>query len=965
MQWRLRIGILGFLLLACILAVVFALRGSDDESIEDPVYPDPVAEAPAPSEPVEARPVVWPLPPEPEPVEESGPGVIHGTVIYRDGTPAAGAEVTLGEAQTPFLAGSIQPDAKLTTYTNTEGQFRLESLPLKRFVATARMEGYYGIRSALLSPRVRARGIQITLEPAGQISGKVSAIDGTPVEGVQIIPILHDGETVSSPGMANRIAVSGQDGAFTVAGLEPTLWSLYAASESYAAVETAQVPVGTDNLDIVLEPGYPLIGRTVDGSTGDPVPGINVTAKRSNTNAPAQTARSNRSGEFVFPALALAQYQLGVRNDKYVVLEPVPEVHVSPGAPPVTLKVSKGGSIAGRVIDSQTGEGIERVEVIARPSRGRGMAAMGPAPAHSPERRAATNESGEYLVEGLSPAIYDVYPEDHVPGVYSTTLPPRPTEVQVAPDDEIRGIDFKLDLGVRVIGTLVDQEGIAVAGAALSLETIGDEQGRSNQTLTGEAGQFAFTSVPVGMDLQIKAKTDRIRNQVVGSLVVPEEGVQDLNLVLNTATDGIVGTITGIVVDQTGQPIRAEVLAMPLPEGKSYPYRAESDLKGEFFLLDLPAGDYQLAIKIGRNPLRPIGTYTVTAGQTLGGVRLVYEGDATLSIEGRVEDDTGQPLEASVIMNPGGNRKAHADGTFAFRNLEEGTYTLIPALQGYDPMGMEQVAAGTTGVVLRLKKSGASLTGRVVDAAQQPVTQFRITTMLIADMPVQPRVIPVSHPEGRFDFPLNQGRYTLEVEAEGYLPEQVDNVRVGSAGSGEIVVTLKPGDSSVAGIVVDARGQGVSGAHVFKGGASGSEGNVAAQTDSGGAFTIHGVIPDRPLILSARHADHGYGTAQTTPRANATQQVRIVLNAVGSITGRVLMDGQEVIGATVVLSGDGGTSQSAITNPRRGYVFANLAPGLYTVSTTVQLSDDGTPPLTASRQAEVAGNAETAVDLEL
>src|SRR5262249_32343979 len=100
----------------------------------------------------------------------------------------------------------------------------------------------------------------------------------------------------------------------------------------------------------------------------------------------------------------------------------------------------------------------------------------------------------------------------------------------------------------------------------------------------------------------------------------------------------------------------------------------------------------------------------------------------------------------------------------------------------------KQLRAGTFKVVLR---SGISVTGRVLDETDNPITNATVTTGMLFSSDRQKEA---TDSLGKFQFrTLQEGDVAFGVLADGYAPE-TKTINVHS-GMDEIVLRLKPGHS--------------------------------------------------------------------------------------------------------------------------------------------------------------------------
>jgi hypothetical protein len=225
-------------------------------------------------------------------------------------------------------------------------------------------------------------------------------------------------------------------------------------------------------------------------------------------------------------------------------------------------------------------------------------------------------------------------------------------------------------------------------------------------------------------------------------------------------------------------------------------------------------------------------------------------------------------------------------GGFEFKGLPEGSQTLFAAVPGYSPLTMTNVAAGTKGLRLFLKKN-ARLAGTVMDArTRRPVTEFTVNFSKTIQFPFDVNGIGegsrvVSDAQGRFsidDVPALAMRVT--VKAPGYAPWSTDLAEPESGGELSVVAELEAA-AAVAGVVRNDSGEPVSGARV---------GGVATAND--GTFLLEDLAQGQTVTLPVSHDD--FASTVITAVAGDGQPVEVVLHPAGLVRVRALLNGQQV-----------------------------------------------------------------------
>lgn len=267
-----------------------------------------------------------------EEARERGHGVM-GEVVNPDDKP-------VGDASVSCALGDRTFDAT----TDERGRFRLVD-DADGCTATAKRKGFAASEEVVLHS---GSGNRLRLGLASRITGTVVDQSGAAVTSFWLGVESFDapGKTGDAGAAARPAAqeVGDNSGAFQLEDLAPGRYVLVASAPDFPIARSAPVDVnpGTtaEDVKIVLKPGGTVVGKVVDGVSGQPVAGAMVFADAVVTNGMRSSAGvTNTSGEFTFKGGCPEGCALRVIHPLYLA-EVVPDVRAAAGGAPTPIKVS-------------------------------------------------------------------------------------------------------------------------------------------------------------------------------------------------------------------------------------------------------------------------------------------------------------------------------------------------------------------------------------------------------------------------------------------------------------------------------------------------------------------------------------------------------------------------------------------------------------------------------------------------
>jgi hypothetical protein len=277
-------------------------------------------------------------------------------------------------------------------------------------------------------------------------------------------------------------------------------------------------------------------------------------------------------------------------------------------------------------------------------------------------------------------------------------------------------------------GRVLDSAGAPVPRAVVSIETQ-DRNARNAKTMSGPDGAFLLPELPAGKYWVVAEKAGFLRSGYrsrtpggFGDPVDLADGAARSSIDIQLSRQGV---ISGRVLDDAGEPAeRVLVQAISMrPSSARNPFSnstLSNDL-GEFRLTKLPPGAYKLLATRaaqgsllvehtpGKTPSAEAPTYfpgtldessaalvRVNAGEERTGAEIRLLRSTVVTLAGRVSGDLPQSRGTRVLlrgagvaspgpgraqgfaqmMGPGGDGAIAADGTYFFRHVRPGDYTL-------------------------------------------------------------------------------------------------------------------------------------------------------------------------------------------------------------------------------------------------------------------------------------------------
>jgi protocatechuate 3,4-dioxygenase beta subunit len=578
------------------------------------------------------------------------------------------------------------PDARVValgageTRTDPDGGFTVPGLSPGPYRLLVEAAGFAPFETAAVT--APAADVVIRLPgTALSVSGRVE-VAGTGVAGVTVRLAAEEGGPI-------RETTTRPDGAFGFGGLGPGRYVVAATEGTRAApplVTSVSEPSG-ERLVLTLAPGATCAGLVQDDA-GKPLAGRMVRVERA-ALAPGEDplpglAETDAQGRFRTAALPPGSYRVSAVATGYLQPSPPTVALTAAGvSPAVTVKLVRGGALAGRVVDPRGGaaagaqlrcvaSGLEDLSVQLGPLPMAAEAAAlpsGSGRALGAARFVRADREGRFSIPGLIPGRY------HLDVAYPGAEPLRSDELLVAPGEQRNVGTLSLRAGIALAGRVVDEGGYPIEGARVSIDPTGVPEGTSGQTtLTDGGGRWSLALRAGSYRISARAAGRGVA-EVVATVGSTAPGAIELRLVRAEAR------LEGMVKDDGGRPLARARIAVRSVGSDATIGNAVTDAGGHFTVPGLPAGDVRLEIA---HPDYPTTTQAATTG-TFALLTVPFPGAVAGEVRVRI---TGAPVGRGRIdaIGPGGaetRAELGRGGSFRLKRLLPGRWRLTVTAPGF------------------------------------------------------------------------------------------------------------------------------------------------------------------------------------------------------------------------------------------------------------------------------------------
>lgn len=645
--------------------------------------------------------------------------------IAADGFQAADFPVTLaiGETRTQNAALTANPGTVAGVITNAQTRAHLagvlvEALDNRNSIlstAITAADGSYTLSSLAPATNDRLRisagtfvtqvigfsiasgqtkTINAALSPvAGALTGIITdSATGLPIAGASI-------RVFTSEGITLQTGSTGADGSYTIPSLQPGSYSVVVMEEGYAGRTIgAMINAGAvTTLNVALQQLAGAISGTVTDTDGNPI--ADAIVRIFSNNIIVVRVATREDGTYDIGNLAPGSYYVTVRAEGFGGLSF--SAAVNPGETTIEnfVLTPNPGSVAGTVTDTSGNPIAGAILTISLNVSGGGLLAT----------RYVSQTDGSYLIENLFPAPYLI---TAAANTFQSTF----QSVTVASDlRPVANFVLQSDPGT-LSGTVVDNNGIPIAGAAVLIKTSTGNGVTIATIFSDPNGHFQTSSLAPGNYTLLASAPDF--QTASATVSVRSDEVTPIALILIPDP----GSIQGSVVDvRTGQPIFGVLVSVTDINNFQVASIIADDVS-TFRFDGLPPGSYTVSVRALHYQSGTLGAIVMSNATTPINFSLQPEPGIIL---GQVAPVVGGALVQLFNSNNILISTAITDpqGSFGFLGEAVGAYYLTAIADGFTSQvaGATVTSNQTTQVTINLTPNPGSIAGTVIDTSGKPI----------------------------------------------------------------------------------------------------------------------------------------------------------------------------------------------------------------------------------------------------
>lgn len=822
------------------------------------------------------------------------PGFVQGQITdAATSQPITTASVVVNILQSNIIVGSA--------LTDSNGNYFISGLPQGSYTLQIAANDYQTATQGItiLANMVTTANVALQPQP-GAITGTIiDQITTQPISGA-VVDIMQ-GSTIFATLLTNS------DGSYLINQLAPGNYIVRVKATNYQTnSQSANVQANsttTVNIQLLAQPGT--LTGTVKDPSSTPLSGAVVTIK--NGNIVINTVITDAQGNFVIQGLAPGTYSVLASATNYQTSFGAVTIMANATSQISFSLIPQPGFANGQVIDSGTSQPVASATIDLL-QNGIIVASL------------LTDSQGNYNLVGLAPGQYTIRATANNYRIVTVGI--------TIISNQTVTLNFNLDsLPGSVNGLITD----SLTSLPIANATIKIYQGINliTSSLSDANGVYNLQGLAQG-NYNIVVNADNYQNYTQGVSVQANQVVT-----VNVSLQQDPATITGNIVDSTTLLPIANA-SVTIFKGSSQVGSSLTDQSGNFVISGLTPGTYTLIV-FSTNHQSNTTTFTVIANQTLNVSIALTSDPGTLS--GTVyETVTMNPIpgaNVSILQGTTAITSLQTDnnGSWTVPNLAPGSYTIVITANAYQSTitGAQVQADVNTAVTTFLTFQPGSVSGQVTSNLV-PLSGATIEVLQGVT------VIGTALSDGIGNYTINSlapGSYTIRASKTNFNIV-VQGVAITANQQSSADFSLNPNPGSIAGNVTDIiTSQTIAGVSIMvtKGGAL----VASTATDSNGHYRIDNLAPGSYTITTSSTLYQSISQGVSVS-SNQTTSVDFALqNQPGSIAGQVIdqATGLTLSGVTITALNGTTVAGTVVTDSNGNFVLTGLAPGSYTVRTTL------------------------------
>ena len=676
---------------------------------------------------------------------------------------------------------------------------------------------------------------------------------------------------------------------------------------SFGAIRTSVSPLGrkAQNLgSIVLSPNGTVHGTVELGGDSKTSEGVDVFL-----DGTPYAAKTDSNGEYTIKDVLQGSYSIVFRKDGYitqsrdiVVFSSNPSEVPSLEVPPVRLVM--GSCTFKGSVGYEDRTDMSGINVVLIGSSGDVC------------RTSMTGKDGSFSFEGVSPDAYTIRA-----GADGYTTVDRRISISMG-ESYVVPMGSLVNLCGSIAGSVTTNDSGLKSG--VKVKAASSNGGHSYETTTDGSGHYTLSNVLHG-DYVLTFEKDGYETCTTNVTVEPgRTSTADARL---KSMFGSIRVIVSFVDKDDPSGIVVNVY-----RNGTLVFSATTTSTGIMVIANLPIGDgYSVIASSDGYGSSGEDKVTVSSG-TVSELNLQKLSNRYGSLKGRVVDANGDQIESATVSISSSDGNSYTlttskDGTFSKTDVAVGTYTVSAGKADFLTTTLPQTYTVEPSLVTEIKDDivltsrYADIAGRVSYADKEDASNISVT---IEDDKGRTLGTVVTGGTGSYSFKVESGTYYIRANAQGYF----ESSKVLTVVTGHLYTInldgMKPNHGSIAGKVVDADGNAVSGAVVNLTNMDGVGDAVTLSTNENGEFSSS-TVPIGTYTVSITKSGYIDVVCNDVPiigRKTYDVGTKTLVSGTAGITGRVVLEGgSNYSGVTV--------SATSLDDSSKLYTTTTTEDGLY------------------------------------